>query len=165
MIKLRSWTAYLISRLHWLEDGLLIVSLALMVALAFLQIILRNIFETGIGWADPFLRMLVLWVTLLGAMIATREKHHISIDLVRRYLKNSFHPYVDVLTSGFSALICWLVAWYALELVLIEYEDGIIAFGSVPVWFAQSIIPVGFCIMAIRFSIGVIESLLKVFHK
>ena len=42
-------------------------------------------------------------------------------------------------------------AFYAVSYIQYEFEDGTIAFGVVPVWICQSIIPVGFGIMALRF--------------
>jgi len=147
-----------LNRLHQLEDLAMLVALMLLLAVAFLQILLRNFFDTGIIWADSFLRTLVLWVTLLGAMIATRERHHISIDLVTRYLNDKYHPLVNCLTGGFASVVCLVTAWYALELVKFEYEDGMRAFGIIPVWLTQSILPFGFAVMSLRFAWQFIES-------
>jgi len=38
-----------------------------------------------------------------------------------------------------------------------EYEDGTIAFADVPVWLCQSIMPIGFGVMALRFFYAVFE--------
>jgi len=146
-----AWLRTVINRIHRLEDGLMTLALVTLVSLAFLQILLRNLFDTGIGWADPFLRTMILWVTLLGAMVATRENNHISIDLVSRYLNARFHPWINMITGLFSSGVCGVVCWYSLELVLVEYEDGFLAFGVIPVWLCQSILPIGFGVMSIRF--------------
>jgi TRAP-type C4-dicarboxylate transport system permease small subunit len=53
------------------EDALLVLLLAAMVGLAATQIILRNLFDGAILWADPMLRVSVLWVGMIGAMVAT----------------------------------------------------------------------------------------------
>ncbi len=44
------------------EDALLVLILAAMVGLAATQIVLRNLFDGAILWADPMLRVGVLWV-------------------------------------------------------------------------------------------------------
>ena len=51
-------------RLHRVEDILLALLLTAMIGLAALQILLRNLFNLGLAWADPTLRLLVLWVAL-----------------------------------------------------------------------------------------------------
>ena len=74
------------SFLNRLEEVLLIFLLVLMVFLAFLPILFRNVIATGLIWIDPLLRHLVLWVALLGASLATRQERHIKIDLLSNYL-------------------------------------------------------------------------------
>jgi len=71
--------------LHRVEDAALILALASMLVMALAQIVLRNFFDTGLLWAEPFLRILVLWVAMLGGMVATREGRHIAIDAAARY--------------------------------------------------------------------------------
>ncbi|MBK6758569.1 MAG: hypothetical protein IPG70_13625 [Moraxellaceae bacterium] len=55
---------------HRLEDSILVALLLAMIVLAVTQIALRNGFDTGITWADALLRVMVLWIALLGAMVA-----------------------------------------------------------------------------------------------
>lgn len=149
------------SRLNWLEDALLILSLSSLVLLAFLQILLRNLWDTGIIWGDSFLRVLVLWVTMFGAMIATREQSHIKIDLLAKYLSNAWQPRLQFISGLFASIICALAAYYSWQLMVLEYEDATIAFSKIPVWLCQSILPLGFLVMAIRFFIQAIKSLLS----
>ena len=141
--------------LHRLEDGVLVLALMTMLGLALTQIVLRNGFDTGIPWADPFVRVLILWVTMLGAMAATRERSHIAIDAVSRYLGPWPQQISRVLCALVAAVVCGIAAWYTWEFIQFEREDGTIAFASVPVWVCQLILPVGFGVMAVRFVIAV----------
>ena len=140
--------------IHKAEDSLLVAALATMLGTAILQIILRNFFDSGIFWAESFLRILVLWLAMLGAMVATREANHISIDAFSRYLKPSHARWTNFFINIFSAAICTIVTYYSLEFVGYEYEDQTIAFAKVPTWICQSIIPLGFAVMAFRFVIN-----------
>ena len=71
---------------RWLENSLLSIVLVSMILLASGQIGLRNLFGSGFPWADEALRLLVLWVAMLGAVAASRENRHISIDILSRVL-------------------------------------------------------------------------------
>jgi len=145
-----------LSRLiHLLEDGLLVLTLGSMIALALTQIILRNLFDTGIEWSDPLLRVLVLWLGLLGAIAATRQNHHISIDVISRLLPKAGRIATGIISNLFSATICAVISYYAARFVMMEYQDGITAFASVPSWLCESIIPFGFGLMALRFLINI----------
>ena len=137
--------------LHRLEDGALILALVTMLCLAVLQIILRDFFDQGLLWAESFLRVLVLWVTMLGAMVATRHNNHISIDAVSRYLPERPAQIAAILTALVSAGVCAAVAYFSFEFIQFEFEDKTIAFGRVPSWICESILPLGFGVMSVRF--------------
>ncbi|MCW8949588.1 MAG: TRAP transporter small permease, partial [Sedimenticola sp.] len=49
------------------EDLLLSLLLTSMILLATSQILLRNFWDYSLTWGDPSLRLMVLWITLLGA--------------------------------------------------------------------------------------------------
>ncbi len=145
----------LIHLIHRLEDGLLIITLGAMILLALSQIILRNVFDTGIEWTDPLLRVLVLWLGLLGAIAATRQNRHITIDVISRLLPRSGQMITAIISNLFSASICAVISYYAAMFVVMEYEDGIIAFANIPAWLCESIIPLGFGLMALRFVVNI----------
>ena len=75
-----------------LEGAVIITMLSVMVVLAFVQVLLLNIFSFGFLWGDPFLRYLVLWVGFLGAVLATKEEKHFGVELLNRFLsRHSMH--------------------------------------------------------------------------
>lgn len=139
-----------------LENGLLTLTLASLVVLALTQILLRIIWQLGIGWADPTLRVLVLWVALLGGLAATRDNNHIRIDIVSRYLAPAWRKRAARASDNFSALVCAVIAWHSARFVLREYEDGVLLFSSVPAWLCESILPAGFALMALRFLLSAV---------
>jgi TRAP-type C4-dicarboxylate transport system permease small subunit len=141
-------TRRLVSRL---EDGLLALLLTGMILLAALQIFSRNLFSFGFVWGEPLLRMLVLWLALLGAMAATRDGNHIHIDLLSRFLPEGAERPLRRLTDLFSALACGLAAWHAARFVLDDWQYGMEWASGVPSWLVELIIPIGFGVMALRF--------------
>ncbi|MGR9045869.1 MAG: TRAP transporter small permease [Gammaproteobacteria bacterium] len=141
----------LMTWLRRLEDLTLVTVLAAMIVLAIGQVMLRNVWSSGIAWADPLLRILVLWIALLGAMAATRDNNHISIDVLSKFLPNSLKKLAEALTHTFTAVICALLSWQGGRLMLLDYREATTAFASVPAWACELIIPFGFGIMSLRF--------------
>jgi TRAP-type C4-dicarboxylate transport system permease small subunit len=141
----------LTAALHRFEDVLLSVLLAGMIVLASLQIFLRNLFETGIGWADPLVRVLVLWLALLGALAASRGDRHINVDVLSRLLPERARLGVRSLTSLATAMICGVVAYHAARFVDAELEMATTAFANVPTWTLAAIIPISFAGIALRY--------------
>lgn len=134
-----------------LEDWFLIIMLAIMVVLAIAQIFYRNVFGEGIVWIDPLLRILVLWVAIAGAVVATRTDNHIRIDFFSRYIHKKYHFYLQRLVYAFCFYICGLIAWHGVSFVQMDYEYETIAFANVPAWITELVIPIGFFMMALRY--------------
>lgn len=143
--------ARLIHIVTWIENGLLIALLALMVSLAGAQILLRNLFDMSILDVDQLLRLLVLWVALLGAVAASRDGKHIRVDVISRWFPGRVRAGAQALTDIFTIGVCLVLAWQALR--FIRAESGVIAFGALPGWTAELILPVAFALIALRYSL------------
>ena len=137
--------------LRRIEDGLLVATLVVMLVLASSQIFMRNIFDAGLIWSEPMLKLLVLWATLLGAMVATRERNHINIDLLSRLLSPRAQVVQRYFIAWFSAFIVLTLAYESARFVIMEYDEGTRAFGVLPSWVAQMILPIGFTSIGLRF--------------
>lgn len=127
--------------------GLLLLAIFLSVA----QILLRGLFDSGIFWADSALRVMVLWIGLLGAMYASHQGKHIRIDIFSRYLSRRLRNVFYRLTEFVTAIMCGIATFYSARFVMFEYQDGLIAFANVPTWLCESIIPVAFFVMSVRY--------------
>lgn len=133
------------------EDGLLAVLVAALIGLAATQILLRNVWDSGIAWGDPLLRILVLWVGLIGAMVATRENNQITIDVLSRYLPARTNTVCRLITDLFTVVVCTVLAWHGGRFVYMDWQDSTIAFAGVPAWLCEAIIPIGFTVIAVRY--------------
>lgn len=142
--------------LHWLhkfEDLLLAAVLSVMLLLAITDITMRLVTGGSLIWIPPVLQILVLWLGLLGALLASRSQEHIAIDVISRFVGPLGKKICGISGSLFAALVCSLVAYFSIEFIQqsIEYDD--IAFAQVPAWPLQIIIPFTFSLMALRFLI------------
>lgn len=140
--------------LHVVEDGLLALLLLALVLLASGQIGMRLLADTGVTWSEPLSRLLVMWLALLGALAATRERRHIAIDALPRLLPAAPARVLWVLAQLGAAAVSALLAWYALSLVQLELEAPSPAAAGVPVWVGMLVLPFGFGLMALRFALG-----------
>ncbi len=143
------------------ENALIVLLLGVMVAMAFLQVVLRNFFDTGILWGDIFLRHLVLWVGFIGASIATREEKHINIDILSRVVKPSWQTSIYVGVYLVTLLICAVLAKAGYVFLMDEKMAGTVLFKNIPAWYFELIIPVGFALIGFRFLLKILE---KLFH-
>jgi TRAP-type C4-dicarboxylate transport system permease small subunit len=156
----------LAARAEWLgrttETALLTVLLAAMVLLAAGQIALRNFWGIGLSWADEALRILVLWVTMIGSVAATRDQRHVRIDALSRYLPKKAGRWIALAVDLFSVVVCAVLAWCSYELVSnsLSADDRVLG-GELPAWTVQLILPVGFLLIAYRYAVICLGALLR----
>ncbi len=137
--------------LRWIEDGVLALILAGIIGVAVFQVAARNIFETGLLWGDALVRVLVIWVAMVGAMVASRTDDHVRIDLAARFAPERWRRPLARFANVFTCLVLAVFVWYSGQFVRYEYAAGIIAFGSVPAWICELILPVGAAVISLRY--------------
>lgn len=142
-----------IKRLHRAEDALLAFLLSTMILLASTQILLRNLLDSGFVWIDPLLRVLVLWLGLIGATVATRNNRHIRIDLLTKFFRRNTHRLIQSAIAQISAWTCLVIAWHGFKWIQMDYIDGITSFVGVPAWTLEVIIPATFALIGLRYLI------------
>ena len=136
------------------EQAILVSLLLIMVGLAFVQIVLRVFFASGIIWADVALRHLVLWVALFGATVATRESKHIHIDVLPRLLSGRARTALSVLIDFSSAFVSGLLTLAGFKFVSDEFLVKTTTFLQIPGWITAIIFPLAFSIITIHFTLN-----------
>ena len=134
-----------------IEDLLLVILLSGLILLGASQILLRNVFSIGLVWADGLMRLIVLWLALLGAIAASRDRKHIAIDVTDRILPPQLRVAAAVVRNLFAAVVCALLAWYSWSFVRDSREFGDVLLGNLPAWWFQAILPVGFALISYRY--------------
>ena len=136
---------------RWLENTLLILLFAALLGLSGTQIILRNGFASGIFWADELVRLLVLWLAVIGARAATRDRRHIAIELLVRSLPDLPQRIARGVASLFAAVVAGIFSWQSLRFVLDSREFGDQVLDGWPAWYFQLILPAGFALIGLQF--------------
>ncbi len=141
------------------ESALVVFLLGIMTLLGFTQVVLRNFFSSGILWADTFLRQLVLWVAFLGASLAVRERKHLNVDVLTRFMSERGKKLARLVTDVFAGVVCVVFLKASLTFVQNEIHQGTVLFLEIPTWYFQLIIPVGYALLSFRFLIlnGVVD--------
>ena len=134
------------------EKWLLVSLVLLMIVLAIAQIFLRNIFSTGIEWADVTIRHLVLWVGLVGASLAAKEQRHLSIDIASRLIPKKWYALVEAVLCLVTFAVTLLLLWASVMFNKSIYEWGVGTISEgMPSLLAGLILPLAFVGVALRF--------------
>ncbi len=109
-------------------------------------------------WTDALLRQLVIICGFLGAMLAARQRSHITIDAVGTLLEGRPRHIVDTLTSVVAGVVCVFLALSGLRLVELglEFPRQLLPFAKE--WQIQLAFPIGWSLLAFHFIVRGIES-------
>lgn len=143
------------------ENTALVLLLTVMIILAVGQIALREIFDSGIIWADELIKLMVLWLAMLGSIAASRDDRHLRIDVLSHALSERMISLTRLVVEIFAAFACGVVAWHALRWLQIEfeYQDSVLV--DIPAWLAHAILPLAFALMTYRFTLSSIKRVMQ----
>ena len=130
-----------------------------MILLAVGQIVLREMFSTGFVWADELLKLMVLWLAMVGSIAACRDNRHIRIDVLSHLLPKPVVKVTQMIVDIFAAIVCAVIARQAYRYLQleIEFEDNVLI--DTPAWMAHAIMPLAFALISYRFIVNVLKKL------
>jgi len=145
-----------------IEGWLIVAFLTMMVVFTFTQVVLRGLYThghlvlanqlmRGLDWSGPFVRLLVLWLTFLGASLLTQDNKHIRIDLLSTLIPKKWVPLQELILSLICVLISAIMFDVCLDYIKMEMTFGNNMFHYLPGWICQLILPAGFAVILFRF--------------
>ena len=137
-------------RLHLIEDSLSVFALLAMATLPLLEIVLRKAFSLGIPGSAVWVQHLTLWIGFLGAAVAARRGELLSLTVGPSLLRGKAKKAAEILAAGVGVAVCLALAYGSLQLVIAERAGGSLLALGLPVWVAESIMPVGFSVIGLR---------------
>ena len=146
--------------------NMFLVCLVLALAgLLFIQVILRNFFDTGIFGAEIITRHMVLWLALLGGMLGTRGRSHIAIDIVTRALPRRARNILRIFIDTASCVVVYFLTYASYHFIIGEQLFASTLLGDIPLWWVQLIIPFGFGMICFEYAIGVILDVRRIWRE
>jgi len=146
-------------RLVQAEKAAVVGLIFAMVALSFLQVLLRILFHSGIVWLDPLLRHMVLWAGLTGSALAARYSHHFALEAFVKFAPKYLHRPLDIFAALFTATASALLFYASYKFIRDEFAADSVAFyiGRLGIhggW-AELIIPISFALIGLHTLIGI----------
>jgi TRAP-type C4-dicarboxylate transport system permease small subunit len=135
------------------EGAALVVLLAVMVTLAFAQVVLRR-FGLGLLWGETLLKQLVMWTGFLGAALAARSERHFAWEAAHLGALARWRAPLRMLSSLAGACVCAILLQAAWRFTSAEKTGAeiLMTVGSTPIpaWIATAAIPGGFALVGLH---------------
>jgi TRAP-type C4-dicarboxylate transport system permease small subunit len=113
---------------------LMVISLAGMGILVFLNVVLRYVFNSGITFSDEMSVYFFVWLTLLGAIGAMRSNQHLGMDSVVKRMPRPVKIVFYLIGNGLMLYILWLIFNGSMKLVQLNWHVKSTAVGLPLAW-------------------------------
>jgi len=147
------------------ENTALVVLLGTMIGVSVFQIVNRQLLggSFSLSWADELVKIIVLWLAMIGSVAAARDNKHIRIDLITHVLSGPVVAWAKVIVDLFASAVCAVIAWNAYRLIREEMSWGDTIFTDVPLWMLHAIVPLAFLLLSYQFLVRTGKLLLGIF--
>jgi TRAP-type C4-dicarboxylate transport system permease small subunit len=147
--------------LRWLdrhiEETLLIILSTIMVAVIFLQVVMRE-FDNSLSWSEELARYSFIWLVYIGISYGIKKDRHIKVDVVLLLLKDKGKIILSIISN-------LLVLFFALFVIRYGYDiaSQLLSFGQkspanqIPMGLVYMATPIGMGLTVIR----LIQKLIK----
>lgn len=99
-----------LSDLRW-DDSIVFIVFWVLAFVVFLQFFTRYVLNNSLGWTEEIARFLLIGVTFIGAVMATRKHSHIAVEFIYRWvprpLRRVAQAAIDLVCVGFFGIMSW----------------------------------------------------------
>ena len=133
------------------EELIAVIGLSAMTVITLVAVFFRYVLKDPIIWSEEAARYLMVWSTMLGISIATRQKAHLGIDIFISMAPKKIQRGLEI----FSTLMM-IVMFVFLAIISIVFIQSAIRTGNVspmlriPFYIIYLALPLGFGLGAIR---------------
>lgn len=148
--------------LDYLEEGLIALSLAVMVMINFGNVMSRYVFHASWSFSEELMVILFVYNSFLGAALAYRRGAHMGFTILTDSLGGRARRAIVVITTALTLALMALLANYGAEMVRgqMEYGQRTPALG-LPEALAGMAVPLG----ALLISFRVIQACIREFSQ
>lgn len=133
------------------EKVVMLLAMAGMLLTMVVAIVARPL-EANVPWVQPLALALMIVATFAGAALATAMRRHISMDLLSKMLTVKRRAIASLVTSLLGTGIAFVLARAGFAWVsAMDSDVEMSATMSIPEWWLQAMVPVGFGLCAVHF--------------
>ena len=125
--------------------------LLIIVSFPLLEMLSRPLFGQGIPGSINFVRHATLWFGYLGAVVAAKKSRHISLG-ISSLLSGRGVKLAGIVANTLAIVTCLVLAKAAIDMAVAESSSEILLGGLIPLWMAQTVMPLSFILLAYRYS-------------
>ena len=139
---------HFVERLKWGEDTIAIAVFAVLTFFPALEILTRLSGRPGIPASAILVQHMTLWIGFIGAVLATRQNKLLSLIRKPLFQEDKIFHLGRWIAKNISFIVILFLFWGSLNLVIVEYNYPTYIAPGILRWVGQSIMPLGFLLIA-----------------
>ncbi len=124
--------------------------LVLLVGIILLSVFYRYLLESPLQWSEEAARYLLIWLSLIGASVAMRERRDVRLTALVRHLPQPRALLLEVVLHGTVVVFITLIAVYSLRMIFELSVKTTAASLRISMVWAHSALPAGFILILIQ---------------
>jgi C4-dicarboxylate transporter DctQ subunit len=104
-------------------EGLTFLILGLLVAMIFLSVLSRYIFNFSLAWSEELAGLLFVWLTLLGSVTGVRKRSHMAIGFLLEKTPPEKRRWMNLYIHGSIVFFLGFMIWKGMEIFFATYKD------------------------------------------
>ncbi|MGA1867650.1 MAG: TRAP transporter small permease [bacterium] len=135
------------------EELLCALLLIIMVMISSANIVARYLPGVSFAASEELVVNLFVWLTLLGSVVAVKQKAHISISLITKKLPAHFQKLCLVIQGISVSIVFLFIVLYGMTETWLEYQAKMATYSlGWPLWVFTLSLPIGSLLFLVRFS-------------
>jgi TRAP-type transport system small permease protein len=117
------------------------ILITLMVVIVFANVIGRYFLHASVAWSDEVARFMMIWMSLLGAVLAYAKNEHLGLDLVVQAVPKSVAKFINILGDLLVMVAVFMIIKGGYNLVM-QNLSWLSPGASISYGFVYTIVPI-----------------------
>jgi C4-dicarboxylate transporter DctQ subunit len=137
--------------LDYIEEGIIVIGLAVMTAMNFINVLSRYFFHQSISYTEEVVIIIFVWVTMMGISAGYKRHAHLGMSFVTDHLPAAGKRVAILFSAICSIVLIVFLVYYGREMVLnqIRFHSKTTAL-RLPTYIQGLAMPTGGVFMGIR---------------
>jgi C4-dicarboxylate transporter DctQ subunit len=134
------------------------------IALIFIGVIMRYVFNSPLGWIEEISGYIIVWGILIGAVVALRDNHHIRVDMLYQFFPKRVKHWVDIFSNAVGLIFALFLVIFGIKGIFLDpfsvYQMELTSIGEgVALWKVYVVMPIIGFLLTLRFVVRIIRLL------
>ncbi|MCD6472926.1 TRAP transporter small permease [Candidatus Aerophobetes bacterium] len=140
------WIEKLSNKVNKASEVLLMVIVGIMIVTTLIGVFNRFVFRFSVSWTNEVATYLLIWMSTVGACIATKRGLHISITFILKKLRKKLRLWIVIISQAMTMIFLIYATIYGFKLCISQMKQYSPVAG-IPIGLVYLAVPVGSLIM------------------